>query len=132
MADCPKCKYRRWCREAVDLPLIGRMKEFTNTVDVSTESLSTTEPERAIYTVSDMVAVLRWALTVRKMRGSDIQIVLAKLREPGVSLAEIGRRRGMSRMGVLHRVEAILKEFPELTGVLRNHPRRKRSAGGKG
>ena len=132
--ECGGCAYRKWCREAANLPLIGRMKEFTNTVDVSTENavIGDAQGEEPVYTVSDMALVLRWALTVRKMRGSDIQIVLAKLREPGVSLAEIGRRRGMGRMGVLHRVREILRQFPELTGVLRNHPRRKRSAGGKG
>ena len=127
--DCGGCSYREWCKDAADLPLIGRMKEFRNTVDVSTEdvALIAAEPEKPVYTVSDMAAVLRWALTVRKMSGGDLQIVLTKLQMPGISLAEIGKRRGMSRMGVLHRVEAILKEFPELTGVLRNHPRRKGS-----
>lgn len=131
LEECGGCAYRKWCREAADLPLIGRMKEFTNTVDVSTEDAArlAAEPEKPVYTVSDMAAVLRWALTVRKMSGGDLQIVLTKLQMPGISLAEIGRRRGMTRMGVLHRVEAILKEYPELTGVLRNHPKRKRSKG---
>lgn len=131
--DCRACEYREWCKEAADLPLIGRMKEFTNTVDVSTEDAALRdEPEKPVYTVTDMAMVLRWALSVRRMRGSDLQIVLTKLYMPGISLAEIGRRRGMTRMGVLHRVEAILKEYPELTGILRNHPKRKRSARGKG
>lgn len=132
--ECRDCQYRKWCRDAADLPLIGRMKEFKNTVDVSTEDVAIGDKaeELPVYTVTDMAMVLRWALTVRQIGGGDLQIILTKLNMPGMSLAEIGKRRGMSRMGVLHRVEAILKQFPELDGVLRNHPRRRKPRKGEG
>jgi hypothetical protein len=127
--ECRGCQYREWCEEAADLPLIGRLKAFTNTVDTSTEEIAAIDDETkdvAVYTASEMATVIRWCLTVRTIKGSDLQLVIMKLLEPGISLAEIGKRRGISRQGVMQRINVVLRQFPELTTVLRNRSKRRR------
>ena len=79
-----------------------------------------------VYTASEMATVIRWCLTVRTIKGSDLQVVIMKLLEPGISLAEIGKRRGISRQGVMQRINVVLRQFPELTSVLRNRSKRRR------
>lgn len=132
LPECRDCRYREWCEDAEDLPLIGRLKGFSNTTDVSTEegaAAASAERDRAVYTAAEMAVVLRWCLTVREIKGSDLQIILTKLTEPGISLAEIGARRGICRQGVQDRINRILRQFPELSGVLRNRSKRRGGGG---
>lgn len=125
---CSKCKLHHWCATAADPALIGnfmtaydegRGKNYTASLEhpAMAEREERSYRKRRFFTRSEMIQVIKSLL---KMDLATIDILYEKLKEPGLKITRLGRKKHIPRQRVyshLHKAFSIIPSLRDAVNV---------------
>lgn len=123
LQSCRTCRYRKFCAEAGDPPLILRERSVrADSVDdlpdpapgpVPEEKNAPPEPPR--YTRQELLDVIGFMV---RLDVSTLEFLAEKFRHPEFGYADLARRRNISRQAVHKFIRQRCRKIPELEAVL--------------
>ncbi|MDD5729309.1 MAG: helix-turn-helix domain-containing protein [Victivallales bacterium] len=133
-SECASCELRRWCRSASDPPrLSDQMADWDKVCEVATPANMITDhpagifandsEEQELYSRDDLLEVIGFLLALDLQ---TLDMLDAKIANPGVSFSDIARRRGVSRQAVHKYIRKKCDQIPELSIVLQNHSQKRK------
>ncbi len=132
--ECKNCELQKWCKNASDPPRLAHqmldwdmISELMIPVSMSVSHPSdipdeVNTPEK-YYSRDDLLEVIGFLLAL------DIQtldMLDAKIGNPGVSFSEMARRRGVSRQAVHKFIKKKCSQIPELSIILQNNSKKQK------
>lgn len=121
LEECAKCKAKRWCAEAEDLPLMNLFSEkndYKLDVQMSKEpeySLDPPEDERPMYSKAELYELIGYIFALDY---KTFEILAEKLGSPFDTLADIARKRKTTRQAMHSLVQRKIKIYPEIGNVV--------------
>lgn len=119
---CGKCRYRQFCAEAGDPPLILRERSIrADTVDdlpdpaPPPDAPPETAPDERRYTRQELLEVIGFMV---RLDVSTLQFLEEKFGHPEFGYADLARRRNISRQAVHKFIRQRCRKIPELESVL--------------
>ena len=135
-AECGICKLRKWCRDASDPPrlshqmvnwdAIGELTLPSNmTVSHPSETEDVKSPaDKRFYSRNDLLEVIGFLMA---MDLQTLDMLDAKIADPGVSFSDIARQRGVSRQAVHKYIKKKCAQIPELSTILQNYTQKRKA-----
>ena len=122
LQSCGDCRYRKFCAEAGDPPLILRERSIrADTVDDLPDPSPTPDappespPEERRYTRQELLEVIGFMV---RLDVSTLQFLEEKFGHPEFGYADLARRRNISRQAVHKFIRQRCRKIPELEAVL--------------
>ncbi len=135
LQECRKCRYRKFCAEAADVPLLPREhsepedagEEFADETPLPFEADTASEQDLAEkrYTRQDLLEVIGFMV---RLDLSTLEFLDEKIAHPEFGYADLARRRNITRQAVHKFIRQRCRKIPELEAVLlksslkKNHP----------
>ena len=135
-AECGACQLRKWCRDALDPPRLSHQMvnwdavgdltlPLNMTVSHPSEDENVKDPaDKRFYSRNDLLEVIGFLMA---MDLQTLDMLDAKISDPGVSFSEIARQRGVSRQAVHKYIKKKCAQIPELSTVLQNYTQKHKS-----
>lgn len=133
--ECGGCKLRKWCRDASDPPRLSHQMvnwdaigELTLPANMIVAHSSETEKsgiplDKQTYSRNDLLEVIGFLMS---MDLQTLDMLDAKIADPGVSFSDIARQRGVSRQAVHKYIKKKCAQIPELSTVLQNYTQKRK------
>ncbi len=116
---CAACEHLTWCKDAGDPPLSGGAG-----YDKVSNIESIVAPAKAES--ADNFGSGHWMALIRRILELDDKrirtIIRLKIENPDISLAEIGRKFGITKQAIDKEIDFACSYMPELAIILRNRP----------
>ena len=119
--ECKKCKYKSYCMESADIPLIinnrGR-KLYENKIQLTPiERVKAFNSDKKEFSKAEMLELIAFMVSLDE---TTIELLSEKLNDPTISIAELGKRRNITRQGVHKYIKQRCEQHPELAVIFQN------------
>lgn len=119
--ECKKCKYKSYCMDSADIPLIinnrGR-KLYENKIQLTPiERVKAFNSDKKEFSKAEMLELIAFMVSLDE---TTIELLSEKLNDPTISIAELGKRRNITRQGVHKYIKQRCEQHPELAVIFQN------------
>ena len=129
-AECPECRWRKWCAQAADPAMLGDRMAHYNEVLGENYSDSLRHPgeveppgknpaQEIRYSREDLYQVIR---AMMRLDVKTLEILDAKLQEPEVTFMTLGRRKHVSRQYIYSHIKTAMRRIPGLRTIFKVRP----------
>lgn len=133
--ECGTCKLHKWCRDASDPPRLSHQMVNWDTVEELTlpSNMTVAHPSETCigwdsadirsYSRNDLLEVIGFLMSLDLQ---TLDMLDAKIANPGVSFSDIARQRGVSRQAVHKYIKKKCAQIPELSTILQNYTQKRK------
>ena len=123
LQECRKCRYRKFCSEAADIPLLPRERsvqaesvdDLTDSGPLPSEMSPESAPAEQRYTRQELLEVIGFMV---RLDLATLDFLDEKIAHPEFGYADLARKRNISRQAVHKFIRQRCQKIPELEAVL--------------
>ena len=120
-SECQTCKYQSYCKESSDIPLLinNRGKKlYDNKIQLTPiERVKAFNSDKKEFSKAEMLELIAFMVSLDE---TTIELLSEKLNDPTISIAELGKRRKITRQGVHKYIKQRCEQHPELAVIFQN------------
>ncbi|MBQ9789239.1 MAG: hypothetical protein IJW31_06570 [Lentisphaeria bacterium] len=120
-AECKNCKYLNYCKDSLDIPLLinSRGKKlYDNKIQATPIARAKAfNSDKKEFSKAEMLELIAFMVSLDE---TTIELLSEKLNDPTISIAELGKRRKITRQGVHKYIKQRCEQHPELAVIFQN------------